>query len=247
MGFSDVFISLCASKLNIYYTLLVKSLFISDLHLSTSFDPKTYRYLFALVKKYQNVYILGDLFEGYKNNPSDVTNSEWGPFFDLLKTKKTYMFLGNHDNCSIQDLKDLNIFKGVYNQFNLKIGTKNYYLCHGHTYYPSLDMQFKCSLFPIWVTKILLKINGFEKTAKKGALRFRQQKDFNSYSQVDLKLLRRFKSNKNNNQILLCGHTHNPKFDLKNNYINTGFINYGFASYFVIDEKGELGYKTEAY
>jgi len=42
----------------------------------------------------------------------------------------------------------------------------------------------------------------------------------------------------NDNQVLVCGHSHVPTFELQNRYINEGFIDFGMAYYLEIDTQG---------
>lgn len=222
-------------------------LLFSDLHLTPKPDKSRLKYLLKLLDKYQNVYILGDLFEGYVTNPKNTVNSFWKPFFSLLAEKNTYMFVGNHDKSTVKSLKDLNIFKDVFDDYLLMINKKKFYLCHGHRFYKSIDVFFKCLYLPIVVTKLLLKIIKFEKSANKKGQETKLRKDFIAYEQVDRSILSKFKIEFSKDTTLICGHTHNPLFDLKNNYINVGFINFGFASYLKIDDLGNLSFVTETY
>lgn len=206
----------------------MKILVISDTQLGSRFNRRKYDFLKRIIMNSDKVIINGDFWEGYETTFDKFVKSPWSGLFPLLKERKTVYLYGNHDKKEYSD-KRVNLFsveQGI--QYKLKSGDKTFYFEHGHRITPFTDKYFKrapkfLSLAWTLIEHIMTKLTGmwfiglfykkFNERIKKYAVgRFR------------------------NNEILICGHTSVPYFDVYSHYINGGWIKHGIAQYLLIEE-----------
>lgn len=218
----------------------MKILVFSDTHLTHQFDQKKFLFLKRIISDADQVIINGDFWDGYKITFDDFISSSWNKLFSLLKSKKSIYIFGNHDQmrfCSRQ--MSLFSVKQVDRYF-LKTKKYNFVIEHGNKIFPFYDentdikMPISIKLIYDLLEKTLIKISG--------NLFF----IFPLGKQLNITMKNRFKKKYFKNEILICGHTHSPEFNIKNNLINVGFIRHGLAHFLIIDGE-KIEFKEEWY
>lgn len=209
----------------------MRTLIFSDSHLSLPFDKKKYNFLKKLIKTVEHVIINGDFWEGYEITFEQFINSLWKNLFPLLKSKKTVYIFGNHDKKILSDER-ISLFSiQQTKQYKLKQNNKILIFEHGNRICPFYDDIWKIKKTPSFLTRLIhiftyIMIRIFKKKFIKYI-----------YSRFNKVIKNKIKKEFNDNQILICGHTHFAEFNLKENFINTGFVNHGLAQYLIIDEE----------
>lgn len=203
----------------------------SDTHLTDKFDEKKYRFLKSIIEKADRVIINGDFWDGYRVSIDDFIKSKWRKLFPLLKEKQTIYLYGNHD--------DVNFSNGEISRFSvkqnkcltLKNGSKKLIIQHGDAIKPPVYNLFRhappnkilASLVNV-IFKIGIKLTG--------------EYFFNLFllARIEQKALKQWAREKiAHNEYLICGHSHLAEFDKEIGYINSGFIDHGYAQYVEID------------
>lgn len=209
---------------------------ISDTHLGNQFDKSLFKYLKNIILKHDKILILGDFWESYQITLKQFINSPWKKLFKMLKSKKAIYIWGNHDYRTKNNL--VYSFCDMYcESYSLKWKDQVFNFEHGHQYYTDTkDQKCKIRLLPTFITKYLLKINGFEQHNKNEADDYIESLLQNKPLRDPDKNNRMKHNSKGPNVWLITGHTHRPEIDYSNRYINTGFISYGFGSYLQITD-----------
>ncbi len=207
----------------------MKILIFSDTHLTEKFDPEKYRFLKKIIQPADKVFILGDFWDGYLTEFDAFINSRWRNLFPYLQKKTIYLF-GNHDPEKLSNKKRSLFCKKAEQKHKLKAAGRNIYLEHGNKLLPLIDdilnlkpeKKFHLNLLKygqIILNKLInLRPSFFQQTY------FRKK---------TLELKNKIKPAKN--ELYIFGHTHCPMLDLEKGFGNTGFINYGLASYITIE------------
>lgn len=218
----------------------MKILVLSDTHLTEKFDEKKFNFIKKIITPVDQVILNGDFWDGYKTTFNNFISSSWNKLFPLLKSKKTIYIFGNHDQKRFNDKRASLFSQKQVDRYLLKTEKYNFVIEHGNKIYPFYDENTEIK------TPLLIKLlfNIFERILIRttGKLFFiipigrrlnRTMKD-------------RFKEKYSADKILICGHTHSPEFNTKNNFINTGFIMHGLAHYLLLNEE-KLEFKEEWY
>jgi predicted phosphodiesterase len=209
------------------------TIIISDLHLSDKFCLKTSRILEKIISKSSELIINGDFWDDSKTTFDKFVNSEWSKLFPLFKEKNTKYIFGNHDMHYRIDER-VNLFSKLQDySIKLTFDNKIYRIEHGHFF----------STF----SRVLMHISRIHPSlAKYPASPLGWYMKLSEYFQrnhnVNLSkfLNSHFKKailNDLFSDYLVMGHTHSPEFDKEKNYINSGFIRNGFASYVLFDDE----------
>lgn len=205
----------------------MKTVIFSDTHLTEKFIPKKYQVLKKIINDSDHVIINGDFWDGYLTSYEKFWNSPWKKLLVRLKRKKTIYIFGNHDKeLFIDKKKKFWSFCGWNYQFKEK-GEK-FYFEHGHRILPFWD-----NLFSTKPPKGLILMSRF--FIKNVGLKVKRELVMTIYKKFNERLKKNFLKNKNG-VISFFGHTHYPEIDLKNHYVNSGFIDQGLASYISINE-----------
>jgi len=217
-----------------------KTLVISDLHLTDKFDQKKYNFLVKLISDYDQVIINGDLWCVLIVTFDQFVKSKWNQLFPLLKAKKTSYIAGNHDPAKFTDRRARKFCNRQVNSLVLKKTAYTFHIHHGPKLlkrkYPedekTINFLKAIKFQPIMqAAQILaLKLIGLQ------APEITSRTDNNFLKEIARKLPA--------NHFLITGHTHLPEFDRQNKYINTGFIDGGYASYLSITDKSLQLVKT---
>jgi len=182
------------------------------------------------------VIINGDFWDGYITTFDKFVKSKWKKLFPMLRSKKTVYIYGNHDSKKLSDVrvKLFSVFQG-YN-YEFKSGKVNLAIEHGHKIIPVFD-----EMIPKIVLNIIALIH---RTVRRLQYRFNPGSLLSYYKRLN----RYYRSHANNlnNQILVVGHTYGASLNLDERIVNSGFIQWGYGSYLII-ENGKITLQIEDY
>lgn len=207
----------------------MRTLVISDLHLTHVFDEKKAAFLKKLVSSCDSIILNGDFWDGYRTTFDAFVASGWSKFFPLLKAKETIYLYGNHDKKGFSDDRVSLFSTNQKDVYKLTQGNAHYYIEHGHTLCPTLDEKYSLSrTFLSYINAISQKIEHILTLFKS---------PHNIVLKQSNRKIKRLQ-NKKTSHWYICGHTHYPEVDTKHLFANSGFIQYGKASYLIIDSHG---------
>lgn len=212
----------------------MKTIVVSDLHLTDKFEPKKFAFLQQLFSSCDKLIVNGDLWCGFSTTFEKFINSRWKDLFPLMLEKQTVYIHGNHDRQELADSR-VNLFcKQIATNLNLHSQNTNFKIFHGHEYFKLTNPK----------TLNVKKIVHRQKIKKPYyalmnyiTLKFILIKKINKFLRYYNKLI--YKKSKQfllDNQIIVIGHTHVAEFRPDRGYINTGFIMAGHAWYLEIDD-----------
>lgn len=217
----------------------------SDTHLFLPFDEKKFNFLKKIISESDQVIINGDFFDDYMITFDNFISSLWNQLFPLLKSKKTIYIFGNHDQQKFSD-KRLSLFSDIQvTSYKLQVANIQYIFTHGHATRPTPDTKFNLSwkikhfgmIFVHFFRNLLMRI------FRKKALDIM----YGHYNKKSKKFIKNTCQQKIN-EIYVIGHNHYGEIDLKNNFVCSGAIIYGFAQYLSIDsETGKIALHEEWY
>jgi predicted phosphodiesterase len=217
----------------------MKTLVISDIHLTHRFDEKKYLFLESLFSQYDAIILNGDFWDGFSTTFNRFIASKWSRLFPLLKEKKAIYLYGNHDKEVYCDSRTSLFSAYQAHEYSLQEGITTYHFEHGDRYAPGIDAYFPYS----WRT-FLQFINTSTHIVENIFIRFMGSPQ-NMFLKMENKKIKKAIKNKQN-AWFICGHTHYAEFDEKRKFANSGFIQYGKATYLSIDSSG-IELKKERY
>jgi len=216
----------------------MKTLIISDTHLYDAFDERKYIFLKNLFASVDAIVLNGDFWDAYRTSFDAFISSPWNKLFPLLKAKKTIYLYGNHDQKRYSDNRTA--FFSIIQKENhiIMIDGFEYQIEHGHMLQKSIDLAYPLPR-KVWyyLSQIfqrlehILNIIGsphqciLQKQNKKIKEMLQAQKVKKGY---------------------ICGHTHYAEVDIKNKFANSGFVQFGKASYLIVDTSG-ISLRTNRY
>jgi UDP-2,3-diacylglucosamine pyrophosphatase LpxH len=203
----------------------------SDCHLTQKFDKQKFLFLQKMISQADRVIINGDFWDGYLITFSQFIESDWKKLFPLLKAKHAIYIYGNHDKASLCDER-ANLFSDLQTtRYVLDLQDKRMVFEHGNKYSPALDDRLKLKRPPRFIKPLIRfhykRINS--SLQKQGLLAFAD-----SYQRVNKKMKEKVLRTLKPDEIMVCGHSHYAEYDPSNQFINTGFIDHGFAQYLSI-------------
>ncbi len=208
----------------------MKTIIISDTHLSNRVYRKKYYYLKSVIEQADRVIIAGDFWDGFLTNFDKFLQSKWQLLFPLLLERQTMYLYGNHDRAEWSDER-VSLFS-VEQAMNTTIecNGQQYFIAHGHTIFTSFEDKY-----PIVNRSIPLRIGSSLDIIHKlvWGKRF-----LNNDSDINTPMANWVAKNLPANQILICGHSHYPEINRAKRFINTGFNGLGYGNYVIIDESG---------
>lgn len=211
------------------------TIILSDTHLTDRFEKRKFSYLQSIISSADKVIINGDFWDGYLVNFNRFCESKWSQLFPVLKSKETIYIYGNHDRkkwCNGQ--ARLFSHKQLKN-FEMKVAGKTLQIEHGHRIAPGEDDRFP------WLAKYRFLVFSFMLVRERIPLEVFGKGVLSYYYGQNKKMKIWSKKQLVNRQILICGHSHLAEFSFSSQFINTGFIRYGYGQYLKItDNKLEL-------
>ncbi len=223
----------------------MKILVFSDTHLTHRFERKKYSKLKEIIFAADQVIINGDFWDGAATSFERFINSDWIQLFPMLKQKNTIYIYGNHDKQRYTDERVALFSAQQTHRYTLELHGKTFIIEHGHQTQPAIYEKFdflpRFRLFVVFM-------NNFFSLFERLVVKFFGNKTLQQYlyGNLNKETKQNIKNNAYNGSIYICGHTHSPEIDLKNHFINTGFIRHGIAQYLVIDN-GKPELKEEKY
>jgi len=212
----------------------MKTIVVSDTHLTAKFDKDKFNFLFNLFSSCDQLIVNGDFWSCYSSTFEEFVNSDWKQLFPIMLEKNTTYIYGNHDREEFMD-KRINMFSKIQN-LRTEFASKNniFHIEHGHLFFKHQSIH----------NPKFMQINRKLKVDE----RIRHPLDNFLYKIVGIGNLSKilgFMNNKiklggqkiiGSQKILVTGHTHIAEFD-KNKFINTGFIDQGLGWYLEISDQ----------
>lgn len=209
----------------------MKTIILSDTHLTDRVRPAKLAFLKSIIKSADRVIIAGDFWDSYLISFEQFIESGWRELFPLLLERQAVYLYGNHDPKSAVDSRVSLFSVEQGDQYRLNVGSSQTLLIeHGHRIHPHIDAwvpRWLVNRFTTMAT-LLLQASLFRIFGPERTLRTLNTKDNNAmraWAATNLKP----------NEILVTGHNDYAEIDLKNQFICTGLIRYGFATYLQID------------
>ncbi len=220
----------------------MRTLIISDLHLSNRFDAPRAEYLISLLSTADRVILNGDFWDNHATTFDRFVRSPWKMLFPLLKSRNTIYIYGNHDRPQDSDHR-VDLFSTVQaNHWQLRDGKLRLHIEHGHhllaKHHDSPNWVvslFRVSLYDLWFRQPLERF--LVKRGSEHLHRWHMGKN-----QLELQTTAAALAD----EILVTGHTHLPTFDPTQQYVNLGYINHGL-SYYVSVENEQAYFIKESY
>lgn len=210
----------------------MRTLIISDIHLTHRFDEKKYIFLEKLISSYENIILNGDFWDGFSTTFDRFITSKWSRLFPLLKSKGAIYLYGNHDQKEYSDER-VSLFSVSQKENHLiEVGLEKYHIEHGHVLEPGVD-----DIVPF--SRTLLKYLNFITHLTENIL-VRLGSPQNILMKQANKSIKKKLKKQQFTHWYLCGHTHIAEFDEKNKFANSGFIQYGKATYLIVDSSGPI-------
>ena len=212
----------------------MRTIVISDLHLTEKFIPKKFKFLHTLISSCDRLVVNGDLWCGSSTTFEKFLSSRWRELFTLMLSKHTVYIPGNHDHQDFIDDRYKLFATSLSKNLTLKNNNTEFFVSHGHqftklTYKKNINVQIAIKLHKLkraYFTPANLIMNKFL------ALR-KIRKLFYMYNRLIFKKAKRISGR---DVIFVIGHTHLPEFRPDKGYINTGFISSGHAWYLEISD-----------
>lgn len=206
----------------------MKTLVISDTHLTHKFDAPKFNFLSSILADVDRVVLNGDFWDGYISTFDQFINSEWQKLFEILATKETHYLYGNHDKEIYSDERRSQFSKTSSLVLELTAGEKVFYFTHGDSITHATD-----SLFP-FLTKIKVVVDAysiFKEVGVRTMGRYFYLREV--FDNARMKKWR--KMNLPENTLLFTGHTHLSEANMNAGFYNTGFIEHGHADFITIE------------
>lgn len=216
----------------------MKTLIISDTHLTKRFNQKKFAKLSELINSVDQVIVNGDLWDEDFMTFNDFINSKWSQLFPLLKSKKAIYIFGNHDEEEFTDER-VSLFSDTQtyvNRLDLKDG-KILYITHGHQQVGKFNFIHKfVDRYRLLSRLTSYPINFLILIFKERYLRLYQKMndEMTAWAQANLKP----------NEILVCGHSHLNQFTPEKQFIDLGHSSLGFFEYLIVTD-GEMKHYKE--
>ncbi|MFH1188714.1 MAG: metallophosphoesterase [bacterium] len=216
----------------------MKTLIVSDVHLYHVFDEKKFLFLKGLFSSVDTIILNGDFWDGYRTTFDAFVSSDWKQLFPLLREKNTIYLYGNHNQRLFSDERVF-LFSSVQkNSHLLTMGPQTYHIEHGHFLQKSIDLIYpfsKKSLY--YINNVMQRLEHLLDIVGNPHHIFLKKEN-----ETIKKKLRAIQFP----HWYVCGHTHYAEIDTNNKFANSGFIQFGKASYLIIDSSG-LSLHTKKY
>ncbi len=217
----------------------MRILIVSDLHLTSRFEKRRFDYLKELFSSVDRIILNGDFWDGYRTTFDKFISSKWSSLFPLLKVKGAIYLYGNHDQKRYSDNR-VSLFSSIQkDNFLLAVGKNIYHIEHGHLLSPTIDTKH-----PYLPKKTFTLISIITQSLEHMLIRVKQPHTF-FIKGKNAKIKQKLKDKKHPFWYI-CGHTHFAEVDRENKFANSGSIQFGEASYLIVDNN-EIVLKSERY
>jgi len=211
----------------------MKTVLISDTHLTPKFEKRKFAYLKNLFSKVDRIIINGDFWDGYLCSFREFTTSRWHRLFPILKKKNAIYLFGNHDKKEWSDT-NVNLFSSAQKHiFYLPFGNKELVIQHGNQIHKTFAERHPWLVNPL--------TTHFSIIALKLGVKIVGSNFYNFYYPRAIKTKQRMQAwaseRLTKEQILVCGHSHILSFEPENQLVNTGFIQHGFGHYVLLTKE----------
>jgi len=216
----------------------MKTLIISDTHLSHVFDEKKYLFLKDLFASVNQIILNGDFWDGHLISFDRFVTSPWNKLFPILKNKKAIYLYGNHDRKKFSDNRTSLFSVEQKENYLLVVGQQKYHIEHGHILQNSVDVKYNLPK-KTWshITKAGQRLEHI--------LSFIGRPHNIILKRENLKMKKKLQVMKFPHWYI-CGHTHFAELDKTNKFVNSGLVQFGEASYLIVDTSG-ISLKTDRY
>ncbi|MBP9690545.1 metallophosphoesterase [Candidatus Woesebacteria bacterium] len=219
----------------------MKTLVISDMHLTPQFEERKFLFLNKLFRSYDKIIINGDLWDGYLSSFEAFYASRWNKLFTTLQKARAIYIIGNHDARELGNTEKLHpIFEEITDQFTLTDQGKTFHIEHGHRLLP-LNPEVVDVSNPSFQRGVNI-MNTIERSliSVLGDKYRYVSRSFNN--NIRNKARKRY----SNFDMFICGHTHSQELSLKHGFANSGVVKFGLGQYLSI-ENGEITAHSERY
>lgn len=212
----------------------MKTIIVSDIHLTAKFDLAKFTFLKTLFKKCDKLIINGDFWSCYSSTFDDFISSDWKQLFPLMLEKKTTLVYGNHDRPEFMDDRVKLFSVELEPRITYSLGKYSYHIEHGHLFFKHQSISNP-------------RFMAFNRRLKVDE-RIRQPFEhllFKSIGIEHLSSIQKLMNNPIKNRskigtelILITGHTHIAEVDTTRKFVNTGFIDQGLGWYLELSDNG---------
>ncbi len=217
----------------------MKTVIISDVHLNHHFDERKFLFLKELISSCDRIILNGDFWDGYRTTFEIFLASRWKQLFPLLIKKNALYIYGNHDQKKYSNKKVSLFSVEQKDSYEITVNKITYHIEHGHLLAHSIDIEypFLPHLFFYVENNIAQRLECIF-----------------TYINSPHNMLLRYINSRTKKKLramifpnwYLCGHTHYAEIDKKNKFANSGFIQFGKATYLIVDSFG-LSLHTKRY
>lgn len=216
----------------------------SDTHLMDRFDPNKFTYLYKIISQADKIIINGDFWDGSTSFDAFV-ESGWKALFPLLRSKEAIYIYGNHDPEDQCDERAARFSVLQLDELDIEISGIKLHIEHGGRL-----ARHKLS--------IIMRIASWTVAGKPiggHLLYFLAKLGLRLFGRMGLIIKEKSNNERmkvwaremlEEDQILICGHTHLAELDLDAQLVNSGFIDFGYGQYLKIED-GNLTLVDERY
>lgn len=216
----------------------MKTLIVSDLHLADVWDEAKAQYLERLFSSAENIILNGDFWDGERIYFPAFLQSKWSRLFPLLKAKNAVYIYGNHDEAIYCDERTSLFSVQQAHRHRITFETYSCHVEHGHQLFRTLDIALHLPRFALFgLNHIIQPTEGFL---------VRHGSPQNALTRISNKVMKKRMNIHDPNTWYVCGHTHFPELDTHMRYANSGFIQFGKATYLIASPEG-ISLHTETY
>lgn len=216
----------------------MKTIVISDVHLTSKFDQRKYDYLGDIISSSDKLIINGDLWDRFYTDFDSFLKSDWSKLFSLMKKKKTVYIYGNHDPAHHQDSRNQLFSTKQVEEYVIELDdgrrlnlNHGDLITHGTKYRDSKVKLYSAMMNSILSFAEAAAVNTFGYTYNRAIPQINHlEKLYKKYSKESLK----------SEEILVTGHIHKPIFNPEEGYINTGYVMYGNGFHLDVDSNIDL-------
>lgn len=219
----------------------MRTIVISDTHLTGYFEQKKFDYLIGIIGKSDRVIIDGDFWDEFYFSFDEFLESPWKSLFPYLKAKKTVYINGNHDRLKYTDERVKLFCDETLPFYITRAGKYTLHIEHGDRMAPAEDVYLPNFLFHKFLLSPFIFIREYVPIKLFG------EKILKKYTRQNMKIKSWIRNNNiSGSTIFVTGHTHLAEFSPEEHFVNIGFIRHGLANYLLI-ENGSFRLIKEKY